>query len=61
MKVRYLVVKMSSVSTRIIPDPLNLPLQAMEPARLVTNAVPECLHNLSESVHLRGQVVESHV
>lgn len=31
MKVGYLVVQMSSVSARIIPDALNLPLQALEP------------------------------
>lgn len=40
MKVRYLVVKVSPVSTGIIPDTLNLPLQALEPARLIHNTLP---------------------
>lgn len=61
MKVRYLVVKMSSVSARIIPHPLNLPLQALESARLVTHAIPKSPHNLSESIHLGSQVIESHI
>ena len=61
MKVGYLVVQMSSVSARIIPDALNLPLQALEPARLVAHAIPECPHNLGEGIHLGGQVVESHI
>lgn len=61
MKVRYLVVKVSSVSTGIIPDTLNLSLQALEPVRLLTHAIPESPHNLSEGIHLRSQVIEAHV
>lgn len=61
MKVGYLVIQMSSVSARIIPDALNLPLQALEPARLVAHAIPECPHHLSEGIHLGGQVIESHI
>ena len=61
MKVGYLVVKMSSVSARVITNTLNLPLQALKPSGLVTHAVPECPHNLSEGIHLRSQVIESHV
>lgn len=61
MKVRYLIVKMSSVSTRVIPDALNLPLQALEPARLVAHAIPECPNSLGESIHLGSQVIESHI
>lgn len=61
MKVRYLIVKVSSVSARIIPDALNLHLQALEPARLVAHAIPECPHHLSEGIHLGGQVIEAHI
>lgn len=61
MKAGYLVVKMSSVSAGIIPDPLNLPLQTMKPVGLLTNTVPECPHNLSEGIHLRSQVIEAHI
>lgn len=61
MKVRYFVVKMSPVSTSIIPHALNLPLQALKPARLVTHAIPKSPYNLSESIHLGGQVIESHI
>ncbi len=61
MKVRYFVVKVSSVSTSVIPHALNLPLQALEPARLITHAIPKSPHNLSESIHLGGQVIESHI
>lgn len=61
MKVGHFVVKVSSVSAYIIPHALNLPLQAMEPVRLLTNTIPECPHNLSKGVHLRSQVIESHI
>ena len=61
MQAGHLVVKMSSVSAGIIPDPLNLPLQTLEPMGLLANAIPECPHNLSEGVHLRGQVIKSHI
>lgn len=61
MKAGYLVVKMSSVSASIIPHALNLPLQALKPVRLLTNAIPECPHNLSEGIHLGGQVIEAHI
>lgn len=61
MKVRYLVVKMSSVSARVIPDALNLPLQALDAVRLIHNALPECPNSLGESIHLGSQVIESHI
>lgn len=61
MQAGYLVVKMSSVSTSIIPNPLNLPLQTLKPVGLLTNAVPECPHNLSKGVHLGSQVIEAHI
>nr|DAR17461.1 MAG TPA: hypothetical protein [Caudoviricetes sp.] len=61
MQAGYLVVKMSSVSAGIIPDPLNLPLQTPKPVGLLTNTVPECPHNLSEGIHLRSQVIEAHI
>ena len=61
MQAGYLVVKMSSVSAGIIPDPLNLLLQALEPARLVAHAIPECPHHLSEGIHLGSQVIEAHI
>lgn len=61
MQAGYLVVKMSSVSAGIIPDPLNLPLQTLKPVGLLTNAIPECPHNLSEGIHLRSQVIEAHI
>lgn len=61
MQAGYLVVKMSSVSAGIIPDPLNLPLQTLKPMGLLTNAIPECPHNLSEGIHLRSQVIEAHI
>lgn len=61
MQAGYLVVKMSSVSASIIPDPFNLPLQTLKPVRLLTDAIPECPHNLSESIHLRSQVIEAHI
>lgn len=61
MQAGYLVVKMSSVSTGIIPDSLNLPLQAMEPMRLLANAILERPHNLSEGIHLRSQIIEAHI
>ena len=47
MQAGYLVVQMSSVSTGVIPDPLNLSLQTLKPVRLLTNAIPERPHNLS--------------
>ena len=52
---------MSSVSTGVIPHALNLPLQTLKPVRLLTNTIPECPHNLSEGIHLRGQVIEAHI
>lgn len=61
MKVGHFVVKVSSVSACIIPHTLNLPLQALKPARLVTHAIPKSPHNLSESIHLGSQVIESHI
>lgn len=61
MQAGYLVVKMSSVSAGIIPDPLNLPLQTLKPVGLLTNIVSECPHNLSEGVHLGSQVIEAHI
>lgn len=61
MQAGYLVVKMSSVSAGIIPDPLNLPLQTLKPVGLLTDTVPECPHNLSEGIHLRSQVIEAHI
>ena len=61
MQAGYLVVKMSSVSAGIIPDPLNLPLQTLKPVGLLTNTVPECPHNLSEGIHLRSQIIEAHI
>lgn len=61
MKIGHLIVKMSSVIARIIPDALNLLLQAMEPTRLVAHTIPECPHNLSEGIHLGSQVIESHI
>lgn len=61
MQAGYLVVKMSSVSAGIIPDPLNLPLQTLKPVGLLTNAIPECPHNLSEGIHLGSQVIEAHI
>ena len=47
MKARYLVIKMSSVSARVIPDALNLPLQALDTVRLIRNTLPESPHSLS--------------
>lgn len=61
MKAGYLVVKVNSVSARVIPDSLNLPLQAMEPMRLLANAILERPHNLSEGIHLGSQVIEAHI
>lgn len=61
MKAGYLVVKMSSVSARVIPDALNLPLQALDAVRLIHNTLPESPDSLRQGVHLRGQVIESHV
>lgn len=61
MKAGYLVVKMSSVSARVISYAFNLRLQALKPTRLVTHAIPKRPHNLSESIHLGSQVIESHV
>lgn len=61
MKAGYLVVKMSSVSARVIPDALNLPLQALDAVRLIHNALPESPNSLGESIHLGSQVIESHV
>ena len=46
MKVRYLIVKVSSVSARIIPDALNLPLQALDAVRLIHNTLPESPNGL---------------
>ena len=61
MQAGYLVVKMSSVSTGVIPDPLNLPLQTLKPVRLLTNTIPESPHNLSKGIHLGSQVIEAHI
>ena len=61
MQAGHLVVKMSSVSTGVIPHALNLPLQTLKPVRLLTNTIPECPHNLSEGIHLRSQVIEAHI
>lgn len=61
MKIGHLIVKMSSVIARIIPYALNLPLQALEPTRLVAHTIPERPHNLSEGIHLGSQVIESHI
>lgn len=61
MQAGYLVVKMSSISAGIIPHALNLPLQTMKPVRLLTHAIPERPHNLSEGIHLGSQVIESHI
>ena len=61
MKVGHFVVKVSSVSACIIPHTLNLPLQALDPTRLVAHTIPECPHNLSEGIHLGSQVIESHI
>ena len=61
MKVGYLVVQMSAVGARVISDALNLPLQALEPVRLIHNTLPESPNSLGEGIHLGGQVIESHV
>lgn len=47
MKARDFVVKMNSVSTRIITHPLNLALQPLDAMRLIRNTLPECTHSLS--------------
>lgn len=51
MQVCYLVVKMSPVSARIIPDTLYLPLKVAYPLRLILNRVPEINQGVAESVH----------
>ena len=61
MKAGYLVIKMSSVSTRVIPDSLDLPLQALDAVRLIRNTLTECSNSLRQGIHLRGQVIESHI
>lgn len=61
MQAGYLVVKMCSVGTGVIPHALNLPLQTLKPVRLLTNTIPECPHNLSEGIHLGSQVIEAHI
>ena len=61
MQAGHLVVKMSPVSTGVIPHALNLPLKPLKPVRLLTHAIPERPHNLSEGIHLRSQVIEAHI
>ena len=47
MKARYLVIKMSSVSARVISHALNLPLQTLNAMRLIRYALSESPHSLS--------------
>ena len=61
MKRLNLAVEMRTVSPSVMPDTLNLHLQALKPTRLVAHAIPKRPHNLSESIHLRSQVIESHI
>lgn len=47
MKARYLVVKVGSVSARVISYALNLRLQAPDAMRLIRHALSESPHSLS--------------
>lgn len=61
MKAGYLRVEVSSVGSGVIADTLNLPLESLNAARLISDALPECPYSIGKNIHLLGQVIESHI
>lgn len=61
MKAGYLRVEVSSVGSGVIADTLNLTLEPLNAARLISNTLPERPHGISENIHLLSQVIESHI
>lgn len=61
MKTGDLGVKVSPVSSGVIADTLNLPLEPLKAARLIGDTLPECPHGVGKNIHLLSQVIESHI
>ena len=56
-----LIIHVSTVSPSVIADPLTLPLEPLNAARLIGNTLPERAHGISKNIHLLSQVIESHI
>lgn len=61
VKTGDLGVEVCPVCASIIADTLNLTLQPLNAARLISDALPECPHGVSKNIHLLSQVIESHI
>lgn len=61
MNAGHLRVEVSPISPDIIADALNLPLEPLNAARLISDALPERPHSVSKNIHLLSQVIESHI
>lgn len=61
VKTGDLDVEVCPVCASIIADTLNLTLQPLNAARLISDALPERPHGVSKNIHLLSQVIESHI
>lgn len=61
MKTGDLGVEVSPVSSGIIADTLNLPLEPLNTARLISDTLPERPHGVSKNIHLLSQVIKAHI
>lgn len=56
-----LIVYVSPIDPGVIANTLHLPLEPLNAARLISNALPERPHGVSKNIHLLSQVIESHI
>lgn len=56
-----LIIHVSPIGPGIIADTLNLPLEPLNAARLISDTLPKCPHGVSKNIHLISQVIKSHI
>lgn len=61
MKAGHLRVEVSPVGPGVVADPLHLPLDPLNAARLIGDTLPERTHGVGKNIHLLSQVIESHI
>jgi len=61
VKTGDLGVEVSPIGPSVIADALNLPLEPLNAARLIGDALPKRPHGVGKNIHLLSQVIESHI
>lgn len=56
-----LIIYVNPIRPSVIADTLNLPLNPLNAARLISDTLPKRPHGVGKNIHLLSQAIESHI